>query len=79
MKKYAFHAFASIFPLLPESELSALADDIRKNELREPAYLYDGKVLDGRNRARACIIAGVPLRDTRIFRYAIRGPGFRPV
>jgi hypothetical protein len=36
-----------------------LAEDIKANGLVEPITLYEGKVLDGRNRWRACEIAGV--------------------
>lgn len=54
-----FHRIASIFPLLEGDELQALVDDIRKHGLREPVWLYDGKILDGRNRARACELAGI--------------------
>jgi hypothetical protein len=42
------------------TELSALADDIAANGLLEPLTLTpDGKLLDGRNRERACVMAGV--------------------
>jgi len=53
-----FHPIASIFPLLGEEDLKALAADIAQNGLREPVVLYEGKVLDGRNRWRACELAG---------------------
>lgn len=55
----AFHPFASVFPLLPSEELQALAENIKANGLREPITLFDGKVLDGRNRQTACLLAGV--------------------
>ena len=34
--------------------LKELRDDIKKNGLRDPLLLLDGKLLDGRNRYRAC-------------------------
>lgn len=40
-------------------ELKVLADDIAENGLLEHIARYEGKILDGRNRVRACIIAGV--------------------
>jgi ParB-like nuclease domain len=57
-----FHPLADIFPLLEGEEFDALVADIKANGLREPVVLYDGKVLDGRNRVRACNAAGVPVR-----------------
>jgi N6-adenosine-specific RNA methylase IME4/ParB-like chromosome segregation protein Spo0J len=55
-----FHDAASIFPLMGETEVQGLADDIRENGLREPIWLHpDGSVLDGRNRWAACGLAGV--------------------
>ena len=57
-----FHPIAAIFPLLEGAELTALADDIRVNGLREAVWLYQGKILDGRNRAAACRQAGVTLK-----------------
>ncbi len=60
------HPAAELFPLLDGPELADLAEDIRANGLHEPVWLWrdpdHGMVLlDGRNRARACEIAGVPL------------------
>ena len=56
---YPFHPIAAIFPLLEGDELNALAADIKDNGLREPCWLYEGKILDGRNRKTACTLAGV--------------------
>ncbi len=53
-----FHEIAGIFPLLEGKELQALADDIEKRGLEEWIVLYEGKILDGRNRYRACEMAG---------------------
>lgn len=54
-----FHPIANIFPLLSGDELQELADDIRDNGLKEPIWTYESKILDGRNRSAACVIAGV--------------------
>lgn len=53
-----FHPIAEIFPMLPEAELKELAEDIKQNGQSVPILLYDGQILDGRNRFRACEIAG---------------------
>ena len=56
MKDLQFHDAANIFPLVSGDEFNELVDDIRKHGLREPIKLLDGKVLDGRNRYRACLL-----------------------
>ena len=54
------HPAAELFPMLAPDELEALAADIGLNGLREPIVLdTDGRILDGRNRARACDMASV--------------------
>lgn len=57
-----FHRLASTFRLLEGEELSALADDIRAHGLIEDIWLYEGEILDGRNRYRACQSADVSPR-----------------
>jgi hypothetical protein len=48
------HPLSTLFPPLSDQALQALADDIRQNGQREPVLTYEGKVLDGWNRVRAC-------------------------
>jgi hypothetical protein len=53
------HPFAALFPELPPEELTLLARDIKERGQLEPIIIYKGLILDGRNRYRACQIAGV--------------------
>ena len=52
------HPLAALFPPIPDDELQALAADIRQHGQREPVLTYEGKVLDGWNRVRACRLIG---------------------
>lgn len=55
------HEYARLFPAMDDDELQELAKDILENGQQNPIWLdSDGFILDGRNRAAACLIAGVP-------------------
>lgn len=60
--EYEFHPLANLFPLLEGPEFGALVDDISVHGLREPVVLHEGKILDGRNRYRACVEAQIEPR-----------------
>lgn len=65
------HPLAAIFPLFDPPDLAALADDIEANGLRDPIWLLDGKILDGRNRYRACVSKDI---DPRTEHYKGKDP-----
>ena len=51
-----------LFPEMSPEEFGALVEDIREHGLLEDIWLYEGKVIDGRHRQRACRVAGVEPR-----------------
>jgi ParB-like chromosome segregation protein Spo0J len=57
-----FHPLANVFPLLEGKEFDALVADIKANGLRERITLYEDKILDGRDRYRACLEAGIAVK-----------------
>jgi len=59
MTALEFHPLADLFPLIEGEEFDQLVEDIRANGLRHTIILHEGKILDGRNRYRACLAASV--------------------
>src|SRR5262249_12260702 len=66
---HGFHAFSELFPLMDETALEKLTDDIRKHGLREAIVQHEGQILDGRNRYLACQRAGIE-PEYRVFKGA---------
>jgi N6-adenosine-specific RNA methylase IME4 len=60
-----FHPLSELFPLMQGREFDELVADVKANGLREPIWTYDGQILDGRNRWRACEAAEVATRQMR--------------
>jgi N6-adenosine-specific RNA methylase IME4 len=57
-----FHEIADLFPLIEGDEFKLLCGDVKKEGLNHPVILLDDKILDGRNRYRACIEVGIEPR-----------------
>lgn len=69
MKKignYEVHPAAEVWPLLPPPEMDALCESVKARGLLEPIKLYEGQILDGRNRLMACESAGVKPRFEKL-------------
>lgn len=61
MVKFDFHEYANLFPMMTPQENSALVADMRENgyDKTAPIILYQGKILDGRNRYSAAQELGI--------------------
>lgn len=60
MSVYPVHPAADRWPMLGETDLRSMADSIKETGLIHPIVLdSEGRVIDGRNRLAACLIAGV--------------------
>jgi hypothetical protein len=59
MTKLSIHPLAKVFPRMDETSFRALKEDIAAHGVHEPLWLYEGKLLDGRNRYQACQELGV--------------------
>lgn len=56
------HPLAEIFPLIEGTRFEELTASIKQNGLRDPIILLGDAILDGRNRYRACLAAGIEPR-----------------
>ena len=54
-----FHSLANLFPLVEGQAFDDLCADVRQHGVREPIWLYEGQIVDGRNRWRAAQAVGV--------------------
>lgn len=54
-----FHPLANLFPLIEGQAFEDLVADVKANGLLDPIVILDGQILDGRNRYRAGIAAGI--------------------
>jgi len=59
---FEVHPVASIFPMMSAKEEQDLCMSIADLGLQEPVVIHEGLLVDGRNRLKACISTGVPVR-----------------
>ncbi len=59
VKALEIHPAAYLFPEMQEQEFEELKEDIAKHGLQIPILIYQGKVVDGRHRLRACTELGI--------------------
>lgn len=57
-----FHELADVLPLIEGIPFDELVESIKRNGQRDTIITLNGTILDGRNRYRACLAAGVEPR-----------------
>jgi len=62
MSELPFHPLANLFPPMTREAFDRLVADISSDGLREAIVMHENKILDGRNRYRACLQARVAPR-----------------
>lgn len=53
--KYERHAYSEVFGDMDEESFKALVDDISDNGLKEKIAIFEGKIIDGWHRYKACL------------------------
>ncbi len=56
------HPLAELFPEMPKEQFASFKADIKDHGQRLPITIYEGKILDGVNRERACQELGIKLK-----------------
>jgi ParB-like chromosome segregation protein Spo0J len=74
MTHYEFHPAANIFPMMDQHQRDELGRDIEEHGLHVPIILYNGQILDGRNRYTVCQTIGVEPRYTEVLDGEISDP-----
>lgn len=59
MSGLELHPLCTLFPRMAGAEFETLIADIKTNGQREPIIIHEGMILDGGNRYRACLEAGI--------------------
>jgi len=60
-QELSVHPLAKMIPLITTGDLDRLIDDIRDNGVNEPLIMFEGQVLDGRNRLAVASVLGAPV------------------
>jgi len=56
---YPIHPAAELFPMMSETEFQAMKEDIRLHGQNDDVLIWNGQLLDGRNRLKACNELGI--------------------
>lgn len=60
-QELSVHPFARLIPLISLGDLDRLYDDISEHGVNEPLIMFEGQVLDGRNRLAVASTIGAPV------------------
>lgn len=58
-----YHPIAETYPLLSDAELDSIGRSIKERGLKYKILRWQGRIVDGRNRIRACIRSGIELGE----------------
>jgi hypothetical protein len=61
-RQLTVHPLAQMIPLITPADLDRLRDDIEAVGVNEPLVMFEGQVLDGRNRLAVASVTGIPVR-----------------
>jgi len=75
-KPQNWHENTNLVPTANRTELEAITQDIGEHGLQNPIVLFEGKVLDGRNRLLACAKASVQPKFTEFHPNGISAADF---
>ena len=64
--EYECHEYANLLPMMSAREFADLKKSVESTGLQEPIVLYKGKILDGRNRYKACLSLGTEPRFSEV-------------
>lgn len=68
------HEAANVFPMMTGKAFEQLKQDIKKDGQNEPITYLGGKIIDGRNRYRACKELGIQPEECELDENAIDNP-----
>lgn len=72
------HSLSAQFPEMDGPEFAGLKASLKEHGIQEPIYLYEGKILDGWNRARALRELKMPIHESMVIEYTVEEFGITP-
>ena len=66
MSEYPISPLAMLFPPMLDEDFDKLVSSIQEQGLLEPITLYQGEIIDGRHRYKACKQLGIECQFTEL-------------